>query len=384
MRGGLAVATHRIAASAVARGERVHVIYPSKELAPGTRGAADRDGIRGHPVGVGGGPSLEALSAHARDVAELYRLDLVHGVYATRAGYVASLVGARLDLPVIVSIRGNDLDRGVLQPEQAFLLDGALRAATRVTAVSREAARVASRLWGREVLHVGNAVDAEAFAPTGRDNSLAAVLGLEAAERPAALGFSGELRPKKGMGHLLPAFAELRRRRPAKLLLMGGVRADAQPLFDRFVELEPEAAEHVEVIPYTRDPARLSRLYSLCDLMVFPSLADGTPNALLEAMAVGRPTLSTRVGGAPDVVEHGVSGFLMDRLRLPELPEALEEALSLSVSERAAVGRAARERVVAVASPELESEVYARLYAEVRTETLGAPEGEGHPTTSRS
>lgn len=365
-RGGLAVATHRIAAAAQARGERVHLLYPSKELEAGTRGRVEIDGLVGHPVGVPEGQGLEALAEHARDVVELHRLDLLHGIYATRAGYVAALVGARLDLPSVVSIRGNDLDKSVYRIEQALLLELAVRSATRVTAVSGEGARIARRLFGRAVEHVGNAVDATRFSPAGFDNSLAAVLDIAPEPRPAVLGFVGELRAKKGMAPLLTAFAELHRRRPARLLLIGGMRADAEAAWGRFVEAEPDAAAHVQLIPYARDPERLARLYGLCDLVLFPSLADGTPNALLEVMAAGGLTLSTRVGGAPDVVEHGRSGFLLDRIRLPELAEALEEALSLPEAERRAMGKAARARVMEVATPEAESAAYARIYAEAR------------------
>ena len=301
MRGGLAVATARIARLARESGERVHVLYVSKEAAGGARGRKVIDGVVFHPIGrlPSDEETLMAWTRHAEDVIRSETLDVVHGIYAGRAGYVATLVARKLGLPSVVSMRGNDVDRGMFRARELPFLREALTGATIVTGVSRALCHAAESIFGVKAEHVTNSVDVELFRPEARDNSLVASLGLV---RGGTLGFLGELREKKGMRFLLPAFDAVQRERDVRLLLIGGVRDDAAEAFAHFKEIAPDAAAKIRVVDYDRNPQRLRNLLALCDLMVFPSLYDGTPNAVLEAMACATPILANRRGraGRPD------------------------------------------------------------------------------------
>ncbi|MBK8011682.1 MAG: glycosyltransferase [Deltaproteobacteria bacterium] len=95
----------------------------------------------------------------------------------------------------------------------------------------------------------------------------------------------------------------------------------------------------------------------------FPSLFDGTPNALLEAMAAGRPILSTDAGGQADLIEHGVTGALLSTERLDVLPDAIEEMLDLDPRERAQMGERARAFVATNHRLDDERCAYQALYA---------------------
>jgi glycosyltransferase involved in cell wall biosynthesis len=108
-------------------------------------------------------------------------------------------------------------------------------------------------------------------------------------------------------------------------------------------------------LPYETDPERLAGLYAAMDLFVFPSLWDGMPNALLEAMACGRPCVATAVGGMPEVIEEGVSGWLVAPERLDGFGEKVIAVLDDGPA-RKRVGRAARLRVEAAFAPERERE----------------------------
>ena len=365
-RGGLAVATARIARFAAQTGEAVHVIHPSKDTLPGGRGRTVVDGVVHHPVGElsKGDETSMAWHRHAKDVIEAHDLDLVHGIYATRAGYLAALLGRELGLPSVVSLRGNDLDRGLFRAQDLPRLERALAWADAVTGVSKALCKTASQVFGIHARHITNSVDPEAFRPQGADNSLRASMGLG---REPVLGFLGELRDKKGMRYLLPAFDALRRAREASLLLIGGVRSDAQDAFRAFGRMAPESFARIKVIDYDRDPERLSRWMALCDVMLFPSVYDGTPNAVLEAMAAGRPILATDAGGQKDLIEHGTSGALLPVRELDLLPEAVLELLDLPESKRSALGKAARARAEAHHAPSVEREAYRTLYVELRS-----------------
>jgi glycosyltransferase involved in cell wall biosynthesis len=364
-RGGLARATSRIAAHAAALGEPAHLICLSREAPPGGRGRSERDGVILHPVGHLARPddSRMALFTHALDVVREHALDVVHGMYATWPGHTAVRVAQVAGAASVVAIRGNDLDRGLHRAADLPALTAACEQTTVLTAVSRDHAERAERIFRRPCRWVTNSVDAERFVPADPDNTLRAAVGLD--EHPV-IGFSGELREKKGLRFLLPAFAALRKRRECSLLLIGGLRAEAEEAWQAFEKAAPEAAARVAQVPWSSSPAHLSRMLSLCDVMVFPSLIEGTPNAVLEAMACERCVLATDVGGHPDLITHGHSGALLDLGDLDRLPEALGELLAMDDVERRRLGKAAREYVLAHHRPEQEREVWADVWAAAR------------------
>ncbi len=357
-RGGLAVATARIASHAQAAGWDVHLVYPSKEAPPGGRGRRVIEGAVHHPIGLlpKEDDTLMAWSQHAEDLARTHEIRCIHGIYATRAGYLAASLGLELGLPSVVSLRGNDMDRGRFRAADLPFLERSLRWATAVTGVSEALCQRARALFGVNAKHITNAVDAQAFGPQSADASLRASLGVGQAP---LIGFLGELREKKGMRYLLPAIDALE---DVHLLLIGGVRADAKPALEAFKKMAPKAWSRIHIVDYDRSPQRLSRMMALCDLMVFPSLYDGTPNAVLEAMAVGRPILATDAGGQRDLIEHGVSGGLLPVGRLDRLPEAIEEFLAMPKNAREKMGKAARKRAVERHALESERSAYGDLW----------------------
>lgn len=362
--GGVANATARIARQAVARGEETHLVCWSKHAPPGGCITREKQGVFEHHVGRQEDTerSLMAMVDHGVNVIDTSRASLIHGIYASDAGYAAVLAGQLSGRPSVVSLRGNDLDRGLFRSDQLPFLTHAVRNASYVTGVSSELCRKAQAVFGRQVRHITNSVDGAVYKPEQADNSLRAAL--ELAPDARVLGFVGELREKKGLRFLLPAFANLTRDSALELLLIGGVRADAHAAFKAFQESAPDAAARIHIVPYSGSPKRLCRLLALCDLLVFPSLFEGTPNAVLEAMAAGRPVLATRVGGHLDLIEHGKTGALLDLADLDLLPEAINECLHSS--QRALWGRAARTFVSQHHAPAAESAAYAALYAEAR------------------
>ncbi|MEM1033125.1 MAG: glycosyltransferase family 4 protein [Myxococcota bacterium] len=364
-RGGLARATARIAEMAAARGEEVHVVRQVGDHVPGARRQIARQGYLEHALGRRDGDEANARSFvdHIVDVVESCGADLVHGIYGTTAGYAATVAGAFANVASVVSLRGNDVDRGLFRAEMSRLMLAVERASV-VTAVTREMARRVGRLARREVQFVPNAVDTQAFVRRTPDNTLRVSLGL--GDGPV-IGFSGELREKKGLRFLLPAFAALRRDMPLSLCLIGGVRPDAEEAFDAFTRAEPDAAAAIRTLRYASEPDVLGQRLALCDVMVFPSLYEGMPNAVLEAMAAECAILATDVGGHGELIEHGVSGALLSLRDLDRLPEAIREALDLPVATRRAWGRAARARVQEGHRPEDETRAWAQVYAQARS-----------------
>jgi len=111
-------------------------------------------------------------------------------------------------------------------------------------------------------------------------------------------------------------------------------------------------------------PAKRRALAS-CACLVLPSYVEASPVSVLEAMAWAKPVVATRVGGVPEIVAHGVEGFLVE----PGDPRGLADALMKLCDDeslRGQMGRAARERVRDAYSADVMGEAILEVYDDVR------------------
>jgi glycosyltransferase involved in cell wall biosynthesis len=135
--------------------------------------------------------------------------------------------------------------------------------------------------------------------------------------------------------------AALRARGVDALLLLVGDGDDRERLEQRAHDLG--LARSCLLVGYQEDVAPW---YAICDAVVLTSVSEGTPVTIIEALAAGRPVVATRVGGVPDVVDEGETGFLVRPHDTHALAERLE-ILARDPERRAAMGAAGRERTVA-------------------------------------
>jgi glycosyltransferase involved in cell wall biosynthesis len=97
--------------------------------------------------------------------------------------------------------------------------------------------------------------------------------------------------------------------------------------------------------------------------LVLPSFAEGLPVAFMEALALGRPVVTTFVGGIPELVEPGVTGWLVPAGAVLPLADAIREVLTLSPEELARLGRAGAEKVRARHDARREAEKLRGLFS---------------------
>ncbi|HSF64508.1 MAG TPA: glycosyltransferase, partial [Paracoccaceae bacterium] len=95
-----------------------------------------------------------------------------------------------------------------------------------------------------------------------------------------------------------------------------------------------------------RDGAGVRAALAGAQALILPSFAEGLPVVAMEAMAAGRPVLATAVAGLPELVEPGRSGWLVPAGDATALAEGIDRIADLSPEELAAMGRAARVRVM--------------------------------------
>ncbi len=398
--GGMSTSCERQVRGLRARGHRVDVlafVVPSSE--PGIE-RIPRDGGTDYLVSRDARPGQAGQLAF-RTVLEAHRtIPFTHlvGFGAGSPGFLAVTFAAWLDRPSVVLVRGNDFDRDWFEPRLGFLVREALARANVIGAVSPDAVSRIRRLFpGSKVRFTPNAVDPDDWnllpadrrrrdkvrtkllQPSpgagagegcadagGTPGENASDPGSRRGVSPRIIGVFGEVKYKKRLPLLLGAIRDSGRCDEIALLLVGRVDDVSRQLLE-----DPVLAPRHERITFApRD--QLPGLYAACDFIALPSLYEGMPNVLLEAMAVGLVPLVSDAGAMGEVVEDGVSGFVFAPEDRDGLARTLTRALDLPPERYAAMSRRARARVEERFSPDRELDILEDLLAGIeRTPTAG-------------
>jgi len=357
--GGLAISTERLARLLSSAGNKIRVFSPTLNLLPSEKRTLTHSGV-----------SVTRFGAHKRvddTLVDWFELivsehkhdpfDVLHAYFLTQAGFVATYSGKYLNVPSVVSIRGNDIERAAFDPSRFSHTLYALQNASAVTANASELVKKAKAFIDREIILIPNGVDTEHFKPMERNKILAETVGLKTLESDSSLskvreqapgvqipiiGFVGELREKKGLKTLLSAYALINKKQPSALLIVGEVRpGEDKQVFDEFQILHPNS--QIAVTGYI-SPKDLPAYFSLIDVFVHPSLRDGMPNAVLEVMACEKAAVATSVGGVSDVIKDSENGLTVPANDAESLSTAILELLN-DQALRVRLGRSARETI---------------------------------------
>jgi glycosyltransferase involved in cell wall biosynthesis len=305
-------------------------------------------------LGMRGAPGLAQIGALRELGREIRRFepDLVHA-WLFQANLLSRFAAG--GTANISSLRVEERER----PWEVRLDAWSSRRVTRYTAVSQSVARfsVERGLPEGKIDVIPNGLPHEDFEePEGwRDFRRETAIPEDA----LLLLCVGRLAPQKGQRFLLEAVSGSEELPSPPWLLFLGDGPDL-PLLQALAR-RYRCGERVRFLPPVGDPRRA---YRSADLLVLPSLWEGMPNAVLEAMAQGCPVLSTEVGGAPEIIEDGVNGRLVPPGDSPALRQALTQLLSdTELRERlAAAGPATvRERFPLSRTLELTQALYEEL-----------------------
>lgn len=263
--------------------------------------------------------ALEALRLQTRGpvrrMVREFRPDIVHVHGLLPAGVMALDAG----IPYVITAHGTETYKlPWLRPGLTAIAQKVARNAAACAGVSDFVASHLRRLGADAASVVFNGADENVFYP--RDRAAArARLGLP--DDRSIVAFAGHVNAAKGIGELQRAALDLKHRNPFFAIAgEGSMKAElAQTLSGNGID--------VKFFPVLDHPA-LADLMAAADVLALPSHAEGLPTTICEAMNVGCVVVGSAVGGIPEIVQDGQTGFVVPPKDAPALAAALDRVLS--------------------------------------------------------
>jgi len=311
--GGSGVVATELGIELAALGHEVHFISYSQPF----RLSGRDSGILYHEVPVSSYPLFEfppydlALASRMAEIAELYSLDLLHVHYAIPHSVSALLArqmvaesGRRL--PFVTTLHGTDitlvgLDRGYL-PITRY----AIQQSDGVTSISSYLKEETVKHFGvtNPIEVIPNFVNCNLYMPIEDEAARAKARLRLAKPHEAILMHLSNFRPVKRVVDVVKIFAQVVREIPAQLVLVGdGPDRSAAEWLAHDLGIQHQ-------VHFMGKQEQVNELLPLADLMVMPSELESFGLAALEAMACKVPSIATRVGGVPELIDDGVTGLL--------------------------------------------------------------------------
>jgi glycosyltransferase involved in cell wall biosynthesis len=265
-----------------------------------------------------------AVTREVRD----FRPDVILAYFAYPYGFAAARFGKMFRLPVVVSCRGSDVYHMAKPRLQKRMIVDGLRACRRVLVMSDEMRErvLGWGLAGPSVEVVSNGVDAARFHPMDRAQARAA-LNIEHDARVVVC--VSRLSHEKGIDVLVDAMAKIKDERARLYVIGDGAERDALAARARGAGLD----ERVFFL-LTRPHAEIPQWLAAADVVALPSRSEGMPNAVLEALASGRPVVATAVGGTRELITNPALGILVPPGDFGALANALRAALNEEWNEK--------------------------------------------------
>jgi glycosyltransferase involved in cell wall biosynthesis len=277
------------------------------------------------PVGLQeSGDPLRVFRAYAKVYSYLkkYSFDLVH-THGYFADICALPVARLLGFPAVSTCHGF-INNDIMLRLYARLDLYALRMSHRVFCVSME---IRDLLIGHGIpatrtLLVANAVEISANSDRAKPLRNSARKMFSICEGDIILGFCGRLSPEKGIAYLIEAAAALKKAGfPIKVMIIGDgpERSIVENVTNSL------GLKETVIMAGFREDAR--ELMALFDVFVLPSLTEGTPMALLEAMSIGLPVVASAVGEIPALIRLGENGILISPGKTDQIVYAVRNIL---------------------------------------------------------
>jgi L-malate glycosyltransferase len=361
--GGSGVVATELAYALAVRGHDVHVLSHERPF----RWRAGVSNLSFLPVDMPAYPvfrepqyllgSVNALVRLARE----RPLDIIHAHYAVphaTAAYLARemLAAESSHAPrTVTTLHGTDVtliaSDDYYRPVVAYSIEQSDAATAVSSSLKADTLRTLSRQ--REIRVIPNFVDCAEW----RRRPDAELRASIAPHGGSVVMHASNFRPVKRVGAVLDVFLQLRKHVPATLVLVGD--GPDRAAIERRVAEEGVA----DAVTFAGEQQDLVRWLSAADLFLLPSAQESFGLAALEAMACETPVIASSVGGLPELIEDGVTGFLCPPDAIDEMVERAV-ALLTDVNRRLRMGRSAAERVRTTWCTDAIVPLYERCYGD--------------------
>ncbi len=313
--GGSGVVATELGIELASLGHEVHFISYSQPFRLNGR----NEGIFYHEVPVSSYPLFEfppydlALASRMAEVAEFYELDLLHVHYAIPHSVSALLARQMLAeqgrrLPFVTTLHGTDITLVGLDRSYLPITRHGIQQSDGVTSISDYLKKKTIEDFGvtRPIETITNFVNCDVYAPIQDESQRQEARRRFAADGEAVLMHLSNFRPVKRVPDVVRIFAGVAREMPAQLVLVGD-----GPDRSAAEWLAHDLGIHCRV-HFLGKQERVNELLPLADLLLMPSELESFGLAALEAMACKVPSIATRVGGVPELIDDGVTGLLYE------------------------------------------------------------------------
>lgn len=318
-----------------------------------------RDSARVIELAMGGDLDL-GLYARLMRILRAEQPDLIHAHSRRGADVYPGLCGRRLSIPSVLSRRVDNREPGWLARLRARLFD-------RVVVISQAIGRIQESMGvpSARLVCIHDAIDSARF----MQPMPASQWRLERSLPPGALVMAmvAQFIPRKGHRELIQALEVLLPRHPDLFIALFG-RGPLQPEIREEIERRGWA-QRVFFMGFVND---LHRQLGALTLLVHPASAEGLGVSLLQASAAGLPVVATEVGGIPEAVQSGVTGFLVPVADSGALVGAIESLLR-DEGLRVRMGQAGRTRVQQEFSVDRMVGEHLRLYQSCLCQSIKEP-----------
>jgi N-acetyl-alpha-D-glucosaminyl L-malate synthase BshA len=359
--GGSGVVASELSIGLAERGHEVHIV----SYATPFRLQNFHPNVYVHEVGFATYPLLKyppyalALATKLVDLAESFGLDLIHAHYAmphATSAYLAKQIMRPRDIKTVTTLHGTDITLVGADDSFQKVIRFAIEESDGVTAVSEYLRQRTIEEFGirREIRVINNFIDPglparsrnpslrETFAPNGEK----------------ILMHASNFRPVKRTHDVIRVFARVQEQIPSRLILIGEgpeIRKTHQLVSDLSLS---------DKVRFVGEQDQLEPLFSVADLFLLPSEQESFGLTALEAMNCSVPVIATEIGGLPELIVHGETGYLFPIGDTEKMAAAAADLLR-DHEKHERFGRKARERAVQGFNARMIIPRYEAFYQEV-------------------
>ena len=311
--GGTEIATYNIAKHLAQRGHEVHVVTSRGK---GLSRERTEEGFTIHHGGVIGKPVLGFTSyfMHAYSTVKKIDSDLIHAQSISLA-LDALLIKKILKKPYVTWAQGSD----IYSPSRFYrrFHKFTLANADAVIAQTGDEKRIMQKTCDRDIMTLPSGIDLGRFSNLSREESRS---GLQIKEGEKVILFVGILFAVKGVKYLIQAMNVIRQQEPKARLMLVGDGEERQDL-----EKLTSSLNLVDSVTFVGKVSneKVLQYMAAADIFVLPSLSEGFPLVISEAMASGLPIVTTNVTGLSEIVHNGENGLLVESKNSIELAEKI-------------------------------------------------------------